>query len=243
MKRNPALLAFAVVVLLNCAGEASAQLFGQRNLGSSLSRRSSASARTSSASRQRQGQQSSGRLLTESLFTDVGSFKENARYVRENRQATDFVGADSAETRGFVGTQQATDLGGEAEITSAVDDFQLELSPDANATAEPVISARTGMYPPRLHVSFDFRPRPMGEISTELADRLESILSLDDSSSIEVSVEGDVAILRGEVASERDRRMAGLLVRFEPGIADSRNELTVKPPAAKVAPAPGTVDH
>jgi len=172
----------------------------------------------------------------------MGSVEEY-RFYRDNREATAFVGADSGEERGFVGSQQATELGGEPEITSAVDDFQLELVPDANVTAEPIVPARTGMYPPRLQVKFDFRPRPPSKVSTEVADRLVSVLSLDDSSSIEVLVEGDVAILRGEVASERDRRMAGLLVRFEPGIADSRNELTVKPPAAKSAPAPRAVEQ
>jgi hypothetical protein len=174
--------------------------------------------------------------MTDSMFETAGSIDETARYLRENRQAADFVGTDLGEARGFVGSQQATALGGEAEITSAIDEFQLELSPDANVTAEPVVPARTGMYPPRLQVSFDFQPRPQGEVSTKLAGRLGSILSLGESSSIEVLVEGDVAILRGEVASERDRRMAGLIVLLEPGIADSRNELTVNPSAAKTDP-------
>lgn len=247
MKRHPALVAFAVVVLLSCAEEANAQLFGQRDLGRSLSRRQSSSAQSSRASRssssfrQRQAQESPTRRL-DTLFESMGSVEES-RFYRGNREATAFVGADSREERGFVGSQQSTDLGGAPEITSAVDDFQLELAPDANVTAEPIVPARTGMYPPRLQVSFDFRPLPPGRVSTEVADRLVSVLSLDDSSSIEVSVEDGVAILRGEVASERDRRMAGLLVRLEPGIADSRNELMVKPPAAKAAPAPRAVEQ
>jgi len=171
--------------------------------------------------------------MTDSMFEGAGYIDETARYLRENRQATDFVGSDLGEARGFVGSQQATEVGGDAEITSAIDEFQLELSPDANMTAQPVIPARTGMYPPRLQVSFDFQPLSVGAVNVKLADRLGSILSLDDSSSIEVLVEDDVAILRGEVASERDRRRAGLLVLLEPGIADSRNELKVNPAAAK----------
>ena len=250
MKRNPVLAAFATAVLLGCTGEANAQLFGQRDLGGSLSRRSSRSAqpsgasRTTGASRQGQGQSSPLRRLTDSMFENVGTVDETARYFRGSRQATDFVGTDSGEARGFVGASQVTEIGEEAAMTSAIDDFQLELSPDANETAQPIVPARTGMYPPRLQVSFDFRPRAVGDVSTKLADRLGSVLSLGESSAIEVLVEGDVAILRGEVPSERDRRMAGLLVRFEPGIADSRNELTVKPPTAKAdAPAPPVVDQ
>jgi len=168
---------------------------------------------------------------------------EGARYVRGNRQASDFVGADLGEARGFVGAQQATEIGGQAPVTSAVDDLQIETVPDANLTAQPIVPSRTGMYPPRLRVGFAFKTRPRGEISAKLADRLESALSLAESSSIAVSVEGDVAILRGEVPSERGRRMAALLVRFEPGIADVRNELMVNQRGAArshsmAAPAP-----
>jgi osmotically-inducible protein OsmY len=45
---------------------------------------------------------------------------------------------------------------------------------------------------------------------------------------MEVSVQGATATLRGVVASARDREMAELLVRFEPGISTVRNELTVQ---------------
>jgi len=243
MKKNPLLVALSIVVLLGCAGEATAQLFGQRNLGRPLSRRTSSSAQSSSAAQRGQGETDPRRLLTESRFENVGTVDESARYIRGNRQATDFVGSDLGETRGFVGSSQATEIGEEAAITSAIDDLQIETAPDANLTAQPVVPTRTGMYPPRLQVGFDFKPRPRGEISTKLVDRLGSALSLAESSSIEVLVEGDVAILRGEVPSERGRRMAGLLVRFEPGIADVRNELKVNQHGAArshsmAAPAP-----
>lgn len=239
MKQNPLLVAFSAVVFLGCAGEATAQLFGQRNMGSPLSRRtspSSQSTRTPASSNVR------GRFIDETLES-VGTVDENARYIRENRQATDFVGSDLGEARSFVGASQSTELGEVNAVTSAIDDLQIETAPDANLTAQPIVPTRTGMYPPRLTVGFSFKPRPHGEINTKLADRLGSTLSLADSNLIEVLVEGDVATLRGEVASERDRKMAGLLARFEPGIADVRNELTVdQPPAERsrpmAAPAP-----
>jgi hypothetical protein len=233
MKTNPALAIVTVAVMLCCAAEASAQLFGRRDLGRPLSRRASSSAQSSSASGQGQSRTAMRGRLTDSLFENVGSVDEAARYIRGNRESGDFVGADSTERRGFVGAQQATEIGAEPEITSSIDELEIEATPDANQTAQPAALPRISMNPPRLQVGFDFRPRLPSDVTAKLARRLESTLSLDESSSIEASVEDGVAILRGEVSSERDRRMAGLLVRFEPGIADVRNELKVTAPAAK----------
>ena len=86
------------------------------------------------------------------------------------------------------------------------------------------------MYGPRLKVDFGFAPRPTAQVSTELTLRLESSLALAGTGSIEVSKEGGKAILRGQVASERDRRLARLLLLLEPGISTVENQLIVGPP-------------
>jgi len=177
------------------------------------------------------------------LFENAGAVDESARYLRRNREAGAFVGADSGEVRGFVGAQQATELGTDASITSAIDAGELiiETAPDANVTAQPIAPARSGMYPPRLQVGFDFQPRPQSEVSSQIADRLVVALSLDASNSIEVLVEDGVAILRGEVPAERERRLSELLVRLEPGVVEVQNELTVRqrvPAALEQPPAP-----
>jgi hypothetical protein len=152
---------------------------------------------------------------------------EAARFLRGNRAASDFVGTGTSETRRFVGSEQA---GGEGEeIRSAIDNLQVETAPDANQTAGAVRPPRVPMNAPRLRVGFEFVPQVPTEVSDRLAHRLQAASPRAGTSRIEVSVAGDVAILRGEVASARDRKLAELLVGFEPGIAAVKNQLVVRP--------------
>jgi hypothetical protein len=161
---------------------------------------------------------------------------ETARYVRGNRAREDFVGRDTLDADSFVGSQQAT---GEGEIRSAIDEADIETVPDAAAMSALPLPATVPLYPPRLQIDFDYQPRPKAEVSSQLALRLESSLA-NDSNRIEVLVEGDATILRGVVGSERERRLAELLVRFEPEVARVENQLVVQPPAGATLglPAP-----
>jgi len=152
---------------------------------------------------------------------------EGARFIRGNREASDFVGAGTGETRRFVGSEQA---GADAEeIRSAIDDLQVEAAPDANQTAGAVRTPRVPMNAPRLRVDFEFSPQATTEVSDQLTRRLQAAALRTGQSRIEVSVAGGVATLRGEVASARDRKLAELLVGFEPGIAAVKNQLAVRP--------------
>lgn len=51
-------------------------------------------------------------------------------------------------------------------------------------------------------------------------------------STVRITMDDEVAVLRGQVASEADRRLAEAAVRMEPGIWQVRNELEVKASAA-----------
>jgi len=148
----------------------------------------------------------------------------------------DFVGRDALDVDSFVGSQQST---GEGGIRSSIDELDFETVPDAAAAMAPPVPATVPLYPPRLKIGFDYRPRPMAEFSSQLALRLESSLA-NDSNRIEVLVEGDATILRGVVVSERARRLAELLVRFEPEVARVENQLVVQPAAAPLLPPPLT---
>jgi len=227
------LISIALALAVGAAGakEVRAQLFGERTLGrSALSRtRPSLGGRTSSGTRSSIARSSSARSSSSaaSLSGAIGTPDPAARYVRGNRQATDFVGTDSRDMQGFVGMQQAE---GSAEIESAVSGLRIETGPDANRTQATPSRPRVQMYDPRLKVNFDFPRQPTGTVNLELARRLEASLRLSGTGRIEVLQEGATAILRGEVASERDRRLAGLLILLEPGISNVRNELVVKAP-------------
>lgn len=234
------MIAFALVAALGATSEARAQMFGDRSFGRAASGRSrqQSSRRPSFASRQaaaaRQSssggapQSSSGKAGTEG----VGTVDLNARYVRGNRDAADFVGADSRDSGGFVGMHQAEATG---EVESAVSDLRVETGPDANRTAS-ASRPRARMYDPRLAVDFQFAPRPAETVNLALAHRLESSLRVRGNSRIEVSWEGGKATLRGEVPSERERKLARLLLLLEPGVSDVQNDLIVKAPEPTPSP-------
>jgi hypothetical protein len=104
----------------------------------------------------------------------------------------------------------------------------IERGPAVNTTPASSVNRATGAYEPRLAVGFDVPSRPRDRLSEDLTRRLRSVQTLDPSNRIEVSMEGRTAVLRGEVASERDRALLELLIHFEPGVSDVRNELKVR---------------
>lgn len=54
-------------------------------------------------------------------------------------------------------------------------------------------------------------------------------------SQVTIVMENDTAVLRGQVAAEHDRQLAEILTKFEPGVWQVRNEVTVTPSAASIA--------
>lgn len=194
------------------ASDASGQMFGNRSVGRAVEPRPTPAA----------GQERSGPAM-ESIGTIVD---DSARYLRGNRAATDFVGSDAANGSRFVGMSQAGT--GEA-LQSAVDDtLRVETTAEqVNRLVEPVIPPRLRLNAPRLELGFAARPQPTQQVQLTAVQRLHSTLPSLDPDSFEVLVADGVTTLRGSVASERDRRMAELLLSFEPGIGRIQNELTV----------------
>ncbi len=88
---------------------------------------------------------------------------------------------------------------------------------------------------PRLEVGFDFPKPKTGKIQVALETRLTKLsVKTPGMKSIMVAVEdkGEV-ILRGEVGSESEAKLAVELLRLEPGVQSIRSELTF--PAAEPA--------
>lgn len=67
-------------------------------------------------------------------------------------------------------------------------------------------------------------PDPLAQ---RLAAALERTSRIQKLSPIRVDMKGEVATLRGRVATLQDRELAENLIRFEPGVWDVRNELAV----------------
>jgi hypothetical protein len=193
-------------------------MFGDRNLGGFLSRQTPDSAVSNPA---------------ESMIHDSGSLTGTERFLRGNRRLTDYIGTDTGDARRFVGETQAR---------------QLRTLPAAAAAREPVIpevnrqvnegAAAQRPYPPQLVLGPDLS----GPTTTAVVSGLERHLSRSSIrwvTQFEVSLVGRTAVLRGAVATERDRALAEALVRFEPGISDVQNDLRVAPPGLRpVTPEP-----
>ncbi|MHC4403258.1 MAG: BON domain-containing protein [Planctomycetota bacterium] len=69
------------------------------------------------------------------------------------------------------------------------------------------------------------------EPAVELASRLERCDRIQSRSPMDVSLEGGTAVLQGVVATDRDRALAEMLVRLEPGVRQVDNRLTLAPVA------------
>jgi hypothetical protein len=181
-----------------------------------------------------------GAVGEESILEDVGTIEGDERFLRGNRSVQDFVGSDVLDQTGFVG-QQAADTTG--PVVNAVEDLTRMRQRNVNLPAAR--DRPRGLYRPRLRVSFSYPVLSNQELGLRIANQLQQTETLTLPPSIEVSVQGGTAILRGSVASQRDRTMAALLARFEPGISNVRNELEVResippPPAGRAAPSPSS---
>ncbi len=152
------------------------------------------------------------------LTGNVGMLR-NQRFIRGNRQRTDFVGSDRAETRAFVGMQQS---GVASSVRSAVTGG-LGDNDTSRQVNQPIRRASAQRpYDPRLEIGFDYLAQPPTDVAAEVTRQLSSLTA-----GVSVSMEGRTAILRGVVASAEERQMAEYLASFEPGVSNVRNELAV----------------
>jgi hypothetical protein len=89
-----------------------------------------------------------------------------------------------------------------------------------------------------IRLGFQVSLPATAEVSSALASRLADPARIATRSPIEVSMTGRTAILRGAVATEHDRVIAGLLARLEPGIDRVDNQLTVAAAESTGPPPP-----
>jgi hypothetical protein len=99
----------------------------------------------------------------------------------------------------------------------------------------PVGFATAGTpHPPSFVTTLDMPPRQDGAAAARLqanAERAVARSSTLTQCTIRLTAEDQVIVLRGEVANERERRLAEGLVRLTPGVHQVRNELVIRPAA------------
>lgn len=197
-------------LLLLCASHAEAQLFGDRTLGEPF-------------------QPQQGTLIGGSDME--GTLQGDERFIRGNRTRRQFVGADRVDQQGFVGAGQAIGMG---SVPSAVESLQPLLDRSRAINTPLGLPGPNERAHPRLIIDFAAASPAHQARVREVSQRLKATLADSFGIPIEVSVEGQKATLRGEVASARQKEMIEILVSFEPGIYEVENELQF--PASQVSP-------
>lgn len=87
---------------------------------------------------------------------------------------------------------------------------------------------------PQLRLGFEYNPPAAATLDATLSTRFEKLTERLNTrgkfGDVRVTAEGQAVTLRGQVASENDRRLAGIMARMEPGVSSVQNELTVQAP-------------
>ncbi len=98
--------------------------------------------------------------------------------------------------------------------------------------------------PGLLAIAFDVQRAPSDQVGSAIAGRLSKMPSLHFVSAVRVDMVRGTAVLRGTVASDHDRELAGRVVLLEATVDHVVNMLVVRkpaspPPPIPAAPAPG----
>ena len=157
---------------------------------------------------------------------------EGQRFSRGQRGRNTFVGSDRADVTTFVGNEQARTQG---SVTSSVSGLREQTQVRVN---QPRAAAgSSGRYEARISLAPSFLigsgPRPLRG-ATSPQRRLSQFFAEQKRAPIAVSVANRAVTLRGQVQSAREKRIAGLIASFEPGVDAVRNDLTV----SSVPPTP-----
>tara|TARA_B100000676_G_C17905595_1_gene747103 strand:- start:248 stop:913 length:666 start_codon:yes stop_codon:yes gene_type:complete len=156
------------------------------------------------------------------------------RYLRSQRSTRDFVGNDSQETARFVGNTTANNDGNAGDSVSG-----LREQPVVRVNRVRIRRA-TGSYLPRLSVAFAVpgsptiqqKATPPAQTNPTVGEsvRLSPLAKFVQQHKLGISPDPREHAVRltGTVPTERDRRIAELLVLFEPGVESVANDLTVQ---------------
>jgi hypothetical protein len=204
-----ALLPCIFLSVLGVQSEVMGQLIGNRTIGAAIG---------SSQPRAQAGNPNAGNSLSPSI---------NGRFIRGNRSRNDFVGSNRTDQQGFIGSTQAIGVG---RVQSSVDGLRV---PNQRSVNRPLpAQPATGLYYPKLDLDFGIAEETsdgLGEttraetVFTEAQERISKIAG----AKINVVRVGGLAIVRGTVQSKKTEDLIVMLLGFEPGIDQIKNELHI----------------
>lgn len=174
----------------------------------------------------------------------AGQVTGSERFIRGNRQAGQFVGADSGEQGGaFVGATTGSGLTGQSGLgglggLGGQQGFGLQgygqqgFGQGYGQQVNRGGSSNTGRNARTVRSTLRLGFAPTAANPTVVSSRITGILSrsprIESITPIQVSVVAGTAILRGTVATEHARDLAQQVVLLEPGISQVQNELAVQ---------------
>jgi len=88
-----------------------------------------------------------------------------------------------------------------------------------------------------IRPEIELTPRTQGEIQSRTASRLTNLPAAKKYPNATASYENGAVVLRGSVATERDKKMMAKLMMLEPGVDSVRNELSVQARSLEQIPA------
>jgi osmotically-inducible protein OsmY len=216
------------------SGGGSSGMFGNRSLGGGLS----AGQRTFGGSQS--GQMGAG---------NVGQVNSSDRFLRNNRRAGQFVGANAQTARRLVGNAQAgagaSGLAGQRGMNSqggagmyGAGGAGMRRFGQGQGQGAQGGRSNTPTMRSEYKVAFDYAALPPSKLSSTVAQRLADTPAIRMHSPIQVEMQGRTAVLRGVVATEHDRVLAEQMARLEAGIEQVQNEIVVGPPEKASSPLP-----
>jgi hypothetical protein len=90
----------------------------------------------------------------------------------------------------------------------------------------------------RLQPAFDVPTLPAGQANLEILARMTRVMELRGVASPQVEIAGRTAVLRGTVATERDRALLERIASLEPGVSRVENLVTIQAPMVQPEPLP-----
>jgi osmotically-inducible protein OsmY len=175
----------------------------------------------------------------------AGQITVNERFLRENRDPGQLVGGAA---QGVGNLRGQTDAGGQGNsgmfgnqggfnsMNQFGNSFMNSQTFNAMSRQRQQLRVPLRLGPNGLSFS-STTPAVATGANLRVQNHLARIPQLKSSGSVQVEMEGQVAVLRGAVASQHERDLVARLVLLEPGIADVRNELQV----ASALPVPPPV--
>ncbi len=222
------------------SGNTGTSAFGSRTLGGSTSSNRTGRSTGASNSGSLNGLSGQGGQGAQSSAAMGAGAPTGERFMRGNRNGA-FVGADTGDGAANSYSGMAGGAGGMNGMGGLGGMMGNQMMMQAFRQSQQGQNQAGKQQQNKLAVRVPFRvdymaqPQLTTTFTSRMQTRYSNLPALKGKSSIELVLEGDILVLRGQVESEADRQLAEDLLSLEPGVSQVRNELGIVRPAS--APA------